>query len=73
MPVGIRAGISGFYNSQKTTKSESDINPGQSMLCLSNPGEIGAGYVLVVYDPAGPHEALPGPLELQQRQMRVSH
>lgn len=30
-------------------------------------------YLLVVYDPAGPHEAFSGPLELQHRQIRVSH
>lgn len=33
---------------------------------------VSVHYVLVVYDPAGPHEALSGPLELQQRQIRVS-
>ena len=37
---------------------------GQSSSCGDEQWNAG-GYVLVVYEPASPHEALPGPLELR--------
>lgn len=36
-----------------------------TLLCITV--KVSVCYVLVVYNPAGPHEALSGPLELQQR------
>lgn len=62
-----------FFSRFKKVNKQLEVNVSQIQPGCFYQGEFSVEYILVVYDPAGPHEALSGPLELQQRQTRVSH